>query len=249
MIGKIRFDRLSQDPKYTKDPFPQPNPICNQPTQPPLSLYIHIPWCVQKCPYCDFNSHRAKQEIPQSDYVRSLIEDLDQDRGRYLNQDRRPLSTIFIGGGTPSLFDPKLVGSLLTQVKSRFDLVEESEITLESNPGTIEIGRYEGFKAAGVNRISIGVQSFQDSQLVQLGRVHDSRQAVFALGQAQRQGFKSYNIDLMHSLPNQTIEESLADLNRAVKLGPPHLSWYELTIEPKTEFYKRPPEGLPNEDL
>ncbi|MDG2917299.1 radical SAM family heme chaperone HemW [Bisgaard Taxon 10/6] len=220
-------------------------------TLPPLSLYVHIPWCVQKCPYCDFNSHGQKGEIPERDYVRHLLADLRQDLQRYRDSIRnRPLSSIFIGGGTPSLFSAEAVRTLLAGIRAQIPFSEEIEITLEANPGTAEAERFRGYINAGVTRLSIGIQSFSDEKLQVLGRIHNSTEAKSAVGFAQDlfgQGLKSFNLDLMHGLPNQTVEQALDDLQRAIALNPPHLSWYQLTVEPNTMFAYRPPK-LPDDD-
>lgn len=211
---------------------------------PPLSLYIHIPWCVQKCPYCDFNSHAMKEAIPEQAYIAALLEDLRQDL--HLAQGR-PLHSIFIGGGTPSLMSPAAIKELLDGIQALIPFKEQMEITLEANPGTVEAGRFAGFKAAGVNRISIGIQSFQSEKLARLGRIHDPEQARFAAQEAASVGLNSFNIDLMHGLPDQSLNDALSDLEQAIALSPPHLSWYQLTIEPNTPFASRPP-VLPEDD-
>lgn len=211
---------------------------------PPLSLYIHIPWCVQKCPYCDFNSHAMKEAIPEQAYIAALLEDLRQDL--HFAQGRS-LHSIFIGGGTPSLMSPAAIKELLDGVKALIPFKEQMEITLEANPGTVEAGRFAGFKAAGVNRISIGIQSFQPEKLARLGRIHDPEQARFAAQEAASVGLNSFNIDLMHGLPDQSLKDALSDLEQAIALSPPHLSWYQLTIEPNTPFASRPP-VLPEDD-
>ena len=215
---------------------------------PPLSLYIHIPWCVQKCPYCDFNSHALKAEIPELDYIDALIEDLDTDLAKYdLASQSRELHSIFIGGGTPSLISAPEIGRLLEAVKQRIPFSNDIEITMEANPGTVEAGRFNAYREVGVNRISIGIQSFQDEKLKRLGRIHGSREAITAAGLAQEAGLDSFNIDLMHGLPDQSIDDALSDLKQAIALDPPHLSWYQLTIEPNTLFYSKPP-VLPDDD-
>ncbi|MDG2954491.1 radical SAM family heme chaperone HemW [Bisgaard Taxon 10/6] len=220
-------------------------------TLPPLSLYVHIPWCVQKCPYCDFNSHGQKGEIPERDYVRHLLADLRQDLQRYRDSIRnRPLSSIFIGGGTPSLFSADAIRTLLAGIRAQIPFSEEIEITLEANPGTAEAERFRGYVNAGVTRLSVGIQSFSDEKLRALGRIHNSAEVKSAVGFAQDlfgQGLKSFNLDLMHGLPNQTVEQALDDLRRAIALNPPHLSWYQLTVEPNTMFAYRPPK-LPDDD-
>lgn len=211
---------------------------------PPLALYIHIPWCVQKCPYCDFNSHALKQEVPEAQYVAALLEDLSCDLPLVAG---RTLNSIFIGGGTPSLFSAQAIGQLLQGVAARIPFTPDIEITMEANPGTIEAGRFVGFQAAGVNRISIGVQSFDPQQLQKLGRIHDPGQAKRAAEQAAGLGLRSFNLDLMHGLPGQSLEQALDDLRQAIALAPPHLSWYQLTIEPNTAFGARPPR-LPEDE-
>lgn len=217
---------------------------------PPLSLYIHIPWCVEKCPYCDFNSHALKAKIPEQDYVQALITDLDADIMRF-NLQKRPLHSIFIGGGTPSLFSAKAIKDLLSQVLSRFENSnsknKQIEITLEANPGTVEADKFIGFAKAGITRLSIGVQSFESEKLVKLGRIHNVDQAKQAAKLAKNCGVNSFNLDLMHGLPNQSIENALDDLKTAISLKPDHLSWYQLTIEPNTAFHSKPPK-LPQDE-
>jgi putative oxygen-independent coproporphyrinogen III oxidase len=212
---------------------------------PPLGLYIHIPWCARKCPYCDFNSHEHQQPIPESDYVAALLADLDGDLP--LAQGRS-LHSIFFGGGTPSLLSARAIGDILDGVRARIPLKEGAEITLEANPGSAEADKFHGFKEAGVNRISLGIQSFSDQRLQDLGRIHSSEQAIIAIEIAQGIGLDSFNIDLMHGLPGQSLEEAIADLQIASAYLPPHLSWYQLTIEPNTAFFKNPPR-LPAERL
>lgn len=213
---------------------------------PPLSLYIHIPWCVQKCPYCDFNSHALKHDIPETEYVEALLSDLDNDIAAYHVD--RPLHSIFIGGGTPSLFSGKALKRLLDGVKQRLECPVDMEVTLEANPGTVEADKFKLFSQAGVTRLSIGVQSFANPQLIQLGRIHDDGQAERAALLAQNSGVKSFNLDLMHGLPKQNLTEALDDLKRAISLKPNHISWYQLTIEPNTSFYSKPPQ-LPEDDV
>ncbi len=215
---------------------------------PPLSLYIHIPWCVQKCPYCDFNSHALKHDIPEQDYVEQLIIDLDADIERFALQNR-PLHSIFIGGGTPSLFSADAIKSILDQVLQRFEHDEKIEITLEANPGTVESDKFVGFFNAGVSRLSIGVQSFESEKLIKLGRIHDSQQAKNAAELATTCGVTSFNLDLMHGLPHQTLDNALDDLKTAISLNPTHLSWYQLTIEPNTPFHSKPPKLPADETL
>lgn len=213
---------------------------------PPLSLYIHIPWCVEKCPYCDFNSHALKHEIPEQAYIEQLLLDLDTDISRF-NLQKRPLHSIFIGGGTPSLFSAPAIEQLLTQVLKRFEHKTDIEITLEANPGTVEAEKFIGFFNGGVSRLSVGVQSFESGKLIKLGRIHDSQQAKTAANLASECGVKSFNLDLMHGLPEQTVEHALDDLKTAIALKPTHISWYQLTIEPNTAFHSRPPK-LPQDE-
>ena len=212
-----------------------------------LSLYIHIPWCVEKCPYCDFNSHAVKDAIPESDYVSALIADLDADIARF-ELSNRALHSIFIGGGTPSLFSAKAIKGILDQVLARFVHKQDIEITLEANPGTVEADKFIGFYQAGVTRLSIGVQSFASDKLIKLGRIHDSNQAKAAANLATSSGIKSFNLDLMHGLPNQSLDNALDDLKTAIELDPTHISWYQLTIEPNTIFHSKPPK-LPIDDV
>ncbi|MUJ24819.1 radical SAM family heme chaperone HemW [Aliivibrio fischeri] len=215
---------------------------------PPLSLYIHIPWCIQKCPYCDFNSHALKAEIPEAQYISALIDDLDTDLARYdMQSEPRKLHSIFIGGGTPSLITAPEIKRLLSEVEKRLPFADDIEITMEANPGTVEAGRFVEYRQAGVNRISIGVQSFQQEKLEKLGRIHGKDEAIRAAHLAHEAQLNSFNLDLMHGLPNQSIEDALSDLQQAIDLNPPHLSWYQLTIEPNTVFYYKPP-TLPDDD-
>jgi len=211
---------------------------------PPLSLYIHFPWCVRKCPYCDFNSHALRGEIPEDQYVDALLADLEQDLPRVWG---RPVRSIFLGGGTPSLFSPEAIERLLAGVRARVVLVPEAEITLEANPGTVETERFRGYHAAGVNRLSIGIQSFDPEQLQRLGRIHGRGEALAAAQAARGAGFDNFNLDLMFGLPRQTPDEALADLRTALALQPTHLSLYQLTLEPNTLFHAQPPE-LPDDD-
>ncbi|WP_108126134.1 radical SAM family heme chaperone HemW [Saccharospirillum mangrovi] len=216
-------------------------------TLPDLSVYVHVPWCVRKCPYCDFNSHAADPNaIPEAEYLTRLLEDLEQDAP--LAQGRR-IRSVFFGGGTPSLLSANTVGAILNSLDQRLGFDRDCEITLEANPGTVDESRFADLRAAGVNRLSIGVQSFQASQLQKLGRIHDPGQAVRAVERARLAGFDNFNIDLMHGLPEQSEADALADLDRAIALAPTHLSWYQLTIEPNTEFYRRPPELPVDETL
>ena len=217
-------------------------------TLPPLSLYVHIPWCVQKCPYCDFNSHGQKGDIPEQAYLQHLIADLKADLLRFKDSiQQRPLHSIFIGGGTPSLFSAQGIGFLLAEIQKLVEFSPHIEITMEANPGTVEAERFHGYVEAGVTRISMGIQSFSDEKLQSLGRIHNAQEAKSAVEIARVSGLKSFNLDLMHGLPNQTLEQALDDLRQAIALEPPHLSWYQLTIEPNTMFAYRPPK-LPDDD-
>ena len=208
----------------------------------PLSLYIHIPWCEKKCPYCDFNSHLANTEINEPDYVNALLADLKADLTLFSQsiQDRT-LSSIFIGGGTPSLFSEKSISAILDGVAKQIAFSENIEITLEANPGSAEAGKFQGFQQAGVNRLSIGVQSFNQTHLKALGRIHSNKEAVLAAGFAVEAGFENFNLDLMFGLPSQTLEQALSDVKQAIELQPSHLSCYQLTIEPNTLFHHQPP--------
>ncbi len=210
----------------------------------PLSLYIHIPWCVQKCPYCDFNSHTAQQTLPHDLYVKTLLADLD-DYVDYL--ENRPIVSLFFGGGTPSLFPPQAIEKILKGIRERVELTDTVEITLEANPGTVDHARFSGFREAGINRLSIGIQSLQDEKLRALGRIHDRDHARLAIEAARLAGFDNFNLDLMHGLPGQSISDALDDIQDALAFQPPHLSWYQLTIEPNTLFHKKPP-VLPKDD-
>ena len=211
---------------------------------PPLSLYIHIPRCVQKCPYCDFNSHALKGDVPHREYVEHLLADLDVDVPLVSG---REISTIFIGGGTPSLLSAEAMQQLLDGVRARLPLAIDAEITMEANPGAVEADRFSGYQRAGINRISIGVQSFSAEKLTRLGRIHGPDEAKRAAELATSLELRSFNLDLMHGLPDQSLEEALDDLRRAIALNPPHLSWYQLTIEQNTGFSSRPP-TLPDDD-
>lgn len=212
---------------------------------PPLSLYIHIPWCIRKCPYCDFNSHQADQTLPEDEYVKALSLDLQQDQ--ILAQGRK-LTSIFFGGGTPSLLSATAIERILLDAEKQIGFESAIEITLEANPGTFEQDKFSGFRAAGVNRLSIGIQSFNDQQLTLLGRVHGRSEALRAVDVARKAGFDNLNLDLMHGLPEQTIDAAKADLQQAIDLSPEHLSWYQLTIEQNTTFYSAPP-LLPEEEI
>lgn len=212
---------------------------------PPLSLYVHLPWCLRKCPYCDFNSHEAKSgELPEQTYLEALCADLEAALPLVWG---RQVHSIFIGGGTPSLFSPRGIERMLGDIRARLKLVPDCEITLEANPGTFEKDRFRAFRAAGVTRLSVGVQSFNDAHLRALGRVHDAGQAIAAVEEAAL-AFDTFNLDLMYALPGQTLEQLEQDVAQALALAPPHLSIYHLTIEPNTYFAKFPPQ-VPAEDL
>ena len=215
---------------------------------PPLSLYVHIPWCLKKCPYCDFNSHAVRGplgELPQRRYVDALIADLEASLPLVWG---RRIHTVFIGGGTPSLFEPAEIERLIAALRARLPIEPGCEITLEANPGTFERDRFRAFRAAGVTRLSIGVQSFDDASLVALGRVHDGAQARAAIEEAKA-AFETFNIDLMYALPGQGLAGLEADLETALSFAPPHLSVYQLTLEPNTFFATHPPAGLPDDDM
>lgn len=213
-------------------------------TLPPLSLYVHIPWCIKKCPYCDFNSHTSTQAIPEEAYITALLDDLAQQQGHIQG---RSIHSIFIGGGTPSLFSGKSMSQLLAGINQQLNLTSNCEITLEANPGSSEQNKFLEFRSAGINRLSLGVQSFNAEHLKRLGRVHSSQEAHTAINAAQQAGFTAINIDLMHGLPDQNTDNALADLATAIAYKPKHLSWYQLTIEPNTVFYSQPP-TIPVED-
>lgn len=212
---------------------------------PPLSLYVHLPWCVRKCPYCDFNSHSAGEGAPVERYVNALLKDLEREAQR---TGSRTIETVFLGGGTPSLFPPEEVHRLLKGATALFDITETAEVTMEANPGTVEFGSPAGYREAGVNRLSIGAQSFDDYALRRLGRIHSSDDIRTVVEQIRIAGFDNFNLDLMHGLPGQTLETAAADVRAAIELRPTHLSWYQLTLEPNTVFYACPPEDLPDEE-
>ena len=212
---------------------------------PPLSLYIHIPWCVKKCPYCDFNSHGQSGALPVDDYVAALVRDLEQDLPLVWG---RTVHSVFFGGGTPSLFAPEAIGAILDACSSRLRFAPGAEVTMECNPGTAEHGRFGQYRAAGVNRISFGIQSFDDGCLARLGRIHGADEAERAVKLAQDAGYDNLNLDLMYALPGQDLAMALHDVERAIALQPAHLSHYQLTMEPNTAFAVKPPEGLPGED-
>ena len=213
---------------------------------PPLSLYIHIPWCIKKCPYCDFNSHAVKADMPEAAYIAALLNDLALDIQRHAIT--RPISSIFIGGGTPSLFSPEAIDRLLRGIEQQLTLQDGIEITLEANPGTFESHKFAEFRALGINRLSIGVQSFDDQLLTKLGRVHSGHEAIVAAEIAHQSGFDNFNLDLMFGLPGAGVDSSATDVATAIDLKPTHISFYQLTLEPNTYFHKFPPQ-LPNDEL
>lgn len=213
-------------------------------TPPPLSAYVHFPWCVRKCPYCDFNSHELGETLPETDYVQALERDLEQDLDVIQQTE---ICSVFLGGGTPSLFSPSAIADVLGMLDKRIPFSVDVEITMEANPGTTEHHRFKDYLAAGVNRLSLGIQSFNDRQLHTLGRIHSAEDARGAFESARDQGFTNINLDLMHGLPEQSTRSALADLEAAITLAPEHISWYQLTLEPNTTFYKYPP-VLPDED-
>jgi putative oxygen-independent coproporphyrinogen III oxidase len=204
---------------------------------PPLSLYVHIPWCVRKCPYCDFNSHEAKSEAPEDEYCDALLLDLEHALPSIWG---RRVYSVFFGGGTPSLFSARSIERVLAGIRARVPLVADCEVTLEANPGTFEAGKFRDFRAAGINRLSVGIQSFNPRHLKALGRIHDEREARAAVEIAQA-SFENINLDLMYALPGQSVDEALVDAREALSCGTSHLSFYHLTIEPNTVFHKRPP--------
>ena len=211
---------------------------------PPLAAYVHIPWCVRKCPYCDFNSHAAGASLPEEAYVDALLADLDADLEQI--QSRR-LTSIFFGGGTPSLFSASALERVLEGMRQRVGFADDIEITLEANPGTFEQAKFRDYRSLGINRLSIGVQSFQPAKLKALGRIHDGDEAIRAADMARAAGFDNFNLDLMHGLPEQSLEDALSDLRIAIAQQPTHLSWYQLTVEPNTEFWNKPPR-LPEDE-
>jgi oxygen-independent coproporphyrinogen-3 oxidase len=215
-------------------------------TTPPLSLYVHLPWCVRKCPYCDFNSHTAGSNAPRARYIAALLADLDVEADRAKS---RPLTSIFLGGGTPSLFPPADIEQLIRGIEARFELAADLEITMEANPGTVECGDPVAYRAAGVNRLSVGAQSFDAAMLAKLGRIHSVEDIRRAINSARAAGFVNLNIDLMYGLPGQDTAGALSDLRNAMDLEPSHLSWYQLTLEPNTVFHSRPPPDMPTDDL
>ena len=212
---------------------------------PPLSLYIHFPWCARKCPYCDFNSHAVRDELPEQAYIDALLKDLEQELPSVWG---RTVYSVFLGGGTPSLFSPEAIDRLLAGVRARLPLDPQAETTLEANPGSSEQERFAGYRAAGVNRLSIGIQSFSDRHLQALGRIHNAGEALTAAQAARAAGFDNFNLDLMFGLPEQDVAQAMADVTAAIALQPAHLSWYQLTLEPNTPFHSQPP-PLPDDDL
>jgi len=212
----------------------------------PLSLYVHLPWCVRKCPYCDFNSHTAGDAAPRTRYLAALIEDIESE-ARHASE--RSLVSVFLGGGTPSLFTPDEIARLLDAVATHFSMASDIEITMEANPGTVECGDPSAYRKAGVNRLSIGAQSFSSESLHLLGRIHSVEDISRSMHEANAAGFDSINLDLMYGLPQQGVDAALADIEAALALQPQHLSWYQLTLEPNTVFHARPPAGLPDEEL
>lgn len=227
-----------------KTPVVSNRPSKRRTASVPLSLYVHVPWCVRKCPYCDFNSHQLRGELPERAYVEALLADLDHDLPEV---GERRVESIFIGGGTPSLLSAEALGRLLDGLRRRLRLRPDAEITLEANPGTVEQGRFHEFRQAGVNRLSIGVQSFNANHLQRLGRIHGPQQAIRAAEAAHAAGFANFNLDLMFGLPGQSPAQALADVDTAIALAPAHLSHYQLTLEPGTLFYKHPP-PLPDDE-
>jgi putative oxygen-independent coproporphyrinogen III oxidase len=210
---------------------------------PPLSLYVHIPWCVRKCPYCDFNSHQLRDNMPEADYVAALCDDLAYEVERL--ETKAPLTSIFIGGGTPSLFKGKSYGKLFSAVDQLLGIDTTCEITLEANPGTVDAENFRAFRDAGINRLSLGIQSFDDDKLKSLGRIHGGDEAKRAIDIARGAGFENFNLDLMFGLPEQKVSQAIRDLQTAIGFEPTHISWYQLTIEANTEFHSRPPKLPP----
>jgi putative oxygen-independent coproporphyrinogen III oxidase len=219
-------------------------PVLRFQAPPPLSLYVHFPWCVRKCPYCDFNSHALRDVLPEHAYIDALLEDLEQELPALWG---RTIHTVFLGGGTPSLFSAPAIERLLSRIRARLQLHPDAEITLEANPGTAGQERFAGYRDAGVNRLSLGIQSLSDSHLNALGRIHDAEQSFLAVRAARAAGFDNINLDLMFGLPDQDAAATRADLESALALQPEHLSWYQLTVEPNTRFHADPP-VLPDDD-
>ncbi|MEX2125913.1 MAG: radical SAM family heme chaperone HemW [Woeseia sp.] len=215
-------------------------------TLPPLSLYVHLPWCVRKCPYCDFNSHTVGEATDKRRYLKALIADLRSEAGR---AGGRVVETVFLGGGTPSFFSAAEIGELLAEIDAAFLLAENAEITLEANPGVVERDQLAAYRRAGINRLSLGAQSFSDQSLQRLGRIHGVSDILSAWRDAEKAGFDSINLDLMYALPGQTLDLAARDVQQAIALSPPHISWYQLTLEPNTVFHAKPPADLPDEEL
>jgi oxygen-independent coproporphyrinogen-3 oxidase len=213
---------------------------------PPLSLYVHLPWCIQKCPYCDFNSHTAGNAPPRRRYMDALLADLEVEATRAAG---RRIETVFLGGGTPSLFSPSEIARLLEGVRACLNLDTDAEITMEANPGTVECGEPAGYRDAGVNRLSFGGQSFNDDLLKKIGRIHSSDDIVRAVDDARKAGIDNVNIDLMHGLPGQSVVAALDDVAAAIRLQPAHISWYQLTLEPNTVLFTHPPEDMPDDEI
>jgi oxygen-independent coproporphyrinogen-3 oxidase len=211
-----------------------------------LGLYVHLPWCARKCPYCDFNSYEQRSAVPEADYVAALLRDLEFESATI---GARPITSVYVGGGTPSLFSAPQVARLIEGIRNTTALAESAEITLEANPGTLEAARFADYRAVGVNRLSIGVQSLRDDQLARLGRVHSALDACNAVAGAINAGFDSVNIDLMYALPGDKSSDGLRDVENAIALGAPHLSWYQLTLEPNTAWARRPPPGIPDDEI
>jgi len=211
---------------------------------PPLAIYIHFPWCARKCPYCDFNSHELKSALPETDYLNALLADLDQELPAVWG---RSIVSVFLGGGTPSLFSPEAMDKLISALRARLNLKADTEITLEANPGTLERDKFAEYRGAGINRLSIGVQSFSDYQLQKLGRIHNARDAIRAAEAAHKAGLENFNLDLMYALPGQSYQQAANDIATAIDLCPAHISHYQLTIEPNTLFYHQPP-TLPDDE-
>jgi putative oxygen-independent coproporphyrinogen III oxidase len=223
---------------------PEPTHATSALVDPSLALYVHMPWCVRKCPYCDFNSHQLKSAQPEASYIDALLADFDLEAPRLAG---RRIDTVFFGGGTPSLFAPEEFARLLAALKERIAFAADAEITLEANPGTIERGRFAGYAEAGINRVSLGAQSFDARALKVLGRIHSAEDTHRAVGELRAAKLGNFNLDLMYALPGQTCEEALTDVRTACSLGPAHISYYQLTLEPGTVFHARPPQ-LPDED-
>jgi oxygen-independent coproporphyrinogen-3 oxidase len=219
-------------------------PVQTQIGLPPLSLYVHLPWCVSKCPYCDFNSHKAPERLPREEYFEALLMDIEADLPLVWG---RPVGSVFFGGGTPSLFDAEWIGELLSRIRGLLPLRPDTEITLEANPGTIEYDSFSAYRDVGINRVSVGVQSFDDGLLARIGRIHAGDEARVAIESIHKAGIENFNIDLMFGLPGQSLTEAIADIKTALSMAPAHLSHYQLTLEPNTAFAANPP-GLPAED-